>query len=121
VDKSGRELPHPASTRFYCYFYDPRYEMRATEKIIKITIPSLEDMKAAPSPPPRQIIPMQKGDFLSLRPKQHISVPWFIKWGPQCLTQTPKCHNHRFKKGVRYGISRRGRVYEELLKQNEAR
>src|SRR5690242_103049 len=26
---------------------------------------------------------MQNDDFLKLRPKQHISIPWFLKWGPK--------------------------------------
>src|SRR4051794_21856657 len=28
---------------------------------------------------------MQNCDFLKTRPKQHISIPWFLKWGPRCL------------------------------------
>ena len=85
VDKEGKEVPHLPFTRFYCYFYDSRYEDRATNRITKITLPPLDKMLTAAPPPPRQVIPLQKSDFLKLRPKQHISVQWFMKWGPKCL------------------------------------
>src|SRR4051812_12839110 len=31
------------------------------------------------------MLPRQSCDFLETRPKQHISIPWFLKWGKHCL------------------------------------
>ena len=86
VDKKGGESP-PPPCKMHAFFYDPRYK-RATDRIIDIKLPSLEKIKATPPPPPREILPLQKSDFLKLRPKQHISVEWFMKWGPKCLPHT---------------------------------
>jgi len=82
-DRKGAPCTKPKE-RIEAFFLDGRYTERATEKIIELKTPTLDRIKTSP-PPPRQIIPMQRSDFLKSRPKQHISVPWFLKWGPKCL------------------------------------
>jgi hypothetical protein len=79
VDKKGGDSPTPP-TKIQCFFLDTRSPARATEKIIKITLPPLEKILTAPP-----LLPMQSCEFLKLRPKQHFKVEWFTKYGPKCL------------------------------------
>ena len=82
VGKQKEEHPKP-SIKIEVFFIDTRYANRAKEKMIILKFPPIEKLRATPLPPPRQVLPTQNCDFLKMR--QHISVAWFLKWGPRCL------------------------------------
>ena len=87
VDRKGGLAPQPPIP-IHIFFLYARYADRTTKKMIELKLPPLRKMIEGPFPSSsssREILPMQKCDFLEMRPKQHISVEWFLKWGPQCL------------------------------------
>src|SRR6185436_10769212 len=53
--------------------------------LITIYLPSLDRLQRL-THPPRQLFLTQSSEFLSLRPKQHINLSWFLRWG-QTLPQ----------------------------------
>ena len=59
------------------FIVDTRLKKRA-HKIQDIKISAKGEKKERP---PREILKMQPGDFLSKRPKNHLNLSWFLKWG----------------------------------------
>src|SRR5690606_22050284 len=83
-DSKGSPATH-GGIRTEAFFMDSRYEKRAAEKLVVIKVPDLKECRARTPAPPRQVLPMQSCEFLKSRPMQHISIPWFLRWGPRCL------------------------------------
>lgn len=63
----------------HAFILDTRYLSRATD-IITVSVPSIVEMTKVRYCP-HQILGMQSAEFLKARPKAHLSVAWFLKWG----------------------------------------
>ena len=59
------------------FIIDTRLAERA-HKLQEIKISTKEEKKERP---PREILKLQPGDFLSSRPRNHLNLNWFLKWG----------------------------------------
>ena len=65
------DIPHNA------FIVDTRLKKRA-HKMQEIKI---SERKKEREKPPREILKLQPGDFLSKRPRNHLNLSWFLKWG----------------------------------------
>lgn len=61
------------------FIIDTRFDSRATD-MITISTPDIDILKKIIYTP-HQCLSMQSTDFLKARPKAHLSVAWFLKWG----------------------------------------
>ncbi len=65
--------------RVHAFIMDTRYVSRATD-MVTVNIPSVLETESTIYTP-HQVLGMQSAAFLKARPRAHLSVAWFLRWG----------------------------------------